>query len=216
MNKSTMKKTNLLIIIFAVAPFLLLLLLLLQGCASQTPSEQKSAQAEPDSKHHEHMAHDSHGSHDAHHSHDQHHAEHESHEQHGDHGAHHLDASQYTSREHAVIQTTENGLYKVKLFSNESPIPLQKIHSWTLHIETADGKPAENLKVYVNGGMPMHRHGFPTKPTMSAHLANGDYRVDGIKFNMPGHWEMRFNITEVGVQAGRGKKDRVIFTIHLK
>ena len=125
------------------------------------------------------------------------------------------DAMKYTSREHAMIQTSQNGTYQLSLFSNVSPIPLQKIHSWTLHAENAKGEPVENLKIYVSGGMPMHRHGFPTKPQVTDHLGNGDYRVEGIKFNMPGHWEMRFNITEKGNPAGRDT-DRVVYEIHLK
>lgn len=122
----------------------------------------------------------------------------------------------FAGRKHAVTQTSMNGLYTLSLFSNQSPVPLQKIHSWTLHVETSDGKPVENLKIYVNGGMPMHRHGFPTKPRVSEHLGNGDYRVDGIKFNMVGHWEMRFNITDKNKPVGSGNKDRVVFKIPLK
>ena len=144
-----------------------------------------------------------------------HHAKsgHESQSEQGD--SHHGEMS-FAGRENAVTQTSGDGLYKLTLFSNQSPIPLQNIHSWTLHVETADGKPAENLKIFVNGGMPMHRHGFPTRPKVSDHLGDGDYRVDGIKFNMAGHWEMRFNITEKGKPAGRGNEDRVIFKINLK
>jgi len=138
---------------------------------------------------------------------------HEIHSEQGD--GHHSEMS-FSGRDNAVTQTSREGLYKLSLFSNQSPIPLQKIHSWTLHVETAKGKPAEHLKIYVNGGMPMHRHGFPTKPRMSDHLGGGDYRVDGIKFNMAGHWEMRFNVTEKDKPAGRGNKDRVVFKVHLK
>lgn len=122
----------------------------------------------------------------------------------------------FTSRQHAVTQASQNGLYKISLFCNESPIPLQKIHSWTLHVEDVDGKPVDDLKVFVSGGMPMHRHGFPTKPRVSDHRGNGDYSVDGIKFNMAGHWEMRFNFKEKGGSVATKQKDRVIFKIHLK
>jgi hypothetical protein len=138
------------------------------------------------------------------------------HESHSEQGETHHGEMSFSGREHAVTQTSREGLYKLTLFSNQSPIPLQKIHSWTLHVETADGKPVDNLKIYVNGGMPMHRHGFPTRPKVSDHLGGGDYRVDGLKFNMAGHWEMRFNITEKGKPVGRGKEDRAVFKIHLK
>lgn len=121
----------------------------------------------------------------------------------------------YTSREHAVTQASPSGKYRLSLFCNDSTIPLQKIHSWTLHVEDAAGKPAENLKIFMDGGMPMHRHGFPTKPRVTDHLANGDYRIDGIKFNMAGHWEMIFNINEKGKPLGRDM-EQVIFKIHRK
>ena len=122
---------------------------------------------------------------------------HEAHSEQAD--SHHSEMS-FAGREHAVTQASRDGLYKLSLFSNQSPIPLQKIHSWTLHVETADGKPVDNLKIFVNGD----------------HIGGGDYSVDGIKFNMAGHWEMRFNITEKGKPAGRGKEDRAVFKIHLK
>ncbi|WP_455211871.1 FixH family protein [Kaarinaea lacus] len=164
------------------------LIVLLSGCAGTADRHHDQGEAGSD-----HMLHESsHSSHDNQH-----------------------DAMKYTSREYAVTQASQNGWYQLSLFSNESPIPLQKIHSWTLHAENANGQPVENLKIYVSGGMPMHRHGFPTKPLVTEHLGNGDYRVEGIKFNMPGHWEMRFNITEKGKPAGRDT-DRIVYEIHLK
>lgn len=133
---------------------------------------------------------------------------------------HHSEVEQnemmYSTREHAVAQSSDRGIYKLSLHSNESPVPLQKIHSWTLHVEKVSGESVDDLKIFVFGGMPMHRHGFPTRPKVSEHLGNGDFRIDGIKFNMAGHWEMRFNITEKDQPAGRGEKDRVVFNIHIK
>lgn len=120
------------------------------------------------------------------------------------------DALMYTSRDKAVTQTSQKGNYRVTLFSNNSPIPLQQIHNWTVHVEDMDGKPYEG-RVFVNGGMPMHRHGFPTKPKSKKYLGNGDYQVDGVKFNMHGEWEMRFNIKMKG-----GHSDRVVFKVNLR
>ena len=121
----------------------------------------------------------------------------------------------FTSREHAVTQLSPSSKYKLSLFCNDPAIPLHKIHSWTLHVEDANGKPADNLKIFVSGGMPMHRHAFPTKPRVSDHLGNGDYRVEGIKFNMAGHWEMRFNLNEKGKPMGRDL-EQIVFQIHRK
>jgi len=125
------------------------------------------------------------------------------------HSQHKAPGSLFTKRENAVTQLTENGHYKVSLFCNESPIPMRKIHDWTIHIETSDGKPVENAKVYIFGGMPMHNHEFPTVPRIKQYLGNGDYRIEGMKFSMIGHWEMHFNIEK------DHKSDRVEFKIHM-
>ena len=110
--------------------------------------------------------------------------------------------SQFIDREHAVTQPSENGEYVFSLYSTDPGIPFKKIHNWVIHIETKDGKPLENARVFVFGGMPAHQHGFPTRPRVKQYLGNGDYLVEGIKFNMPGDWEMRFNIKE-GMKSSR-------------
>lgn len=120
------------------------------------------------------------------------------------------DPLQYTDRDHSVTQTTEKGNYRVTLFSNQTPIPIQEIHTWTVHVEDMQGKPYEG-RIFVNGGMPMHRHSFPTKPRSNTYLGDGDYRVEGVKFNMQGHWEIRFNI-----RMERNQSDRVVFKVRLR
>lgn len=131
--------------------------------------------------------------------------EHMNHMQHGK-----ADPKLYTNRSNAVTHISKSGNYRVSLFSNESPIPVKKIHTWTVHVEDKTGKPFEEGKVYVNGGMPMHNHDFPTVPKVTGYLGNGDYKVEGIKFNMYGHWEIRFNI-----QRGRDT-DRVVFNFNFQ
>jgi len=117
--------------------------------------------------------------------------------------------NQFIDLEHAVTQPSEDGEYVMSLHSADSSIPFKKIHSWVLHIETKDGQPVEDAKVYVFGGMPVHQHGFPTKPRVKKYLGNGDYLVEGIKFNMPGDWEMRFNIND------GHKRSRTVFQFNL-
>lgn len=170
--------------------FLIISMLLLNACASNSDEHHNHSRMSSDANSQD----ESHASHDV--------------AQNGE--------MMFTSREYAATQTTQNGLYKVSLYCKESPIPLNEIHSWVLHVEDSSGKPVENLKIFVSGGMPMHRHGFPTKPRVSDHLGNGDYNVDGIKFNMAGHWEMRFNFKEKSSSFASKNVDRIIFQIHLK
>jgi hypothetical protein len=46
----------------------------------------------------------------------------------------------------------------------------------------------------VDGGMPQHGHGLPTNPEVTEYLGNGDYLVEGMRFQMTGFWEVRFVI----------------------
>jgi len=96
--------------------------------------------------------------------------------------------------DYSAERTTENGVFKVSYSSDEN-IVINKMHTWTLHVETVDGQPVENAVITVDGGMPQHGHGLPTAPQVTEYLGNGDYLVDGMKFQMGGWWEVRFNIT---------------------
>lgn len=105
---------------------------------------------------------------------------------------------------------TDGGLYQVSWRSDTDNVPLNQIHSWTLHVETADGQPAENATILVDGGMPQHGHGLPTSPKVTEYLGNGDYRVEGLRFQMTGFWQVKFNIN-----AG-GQSDSVTFNLTLE
>ncbi|MBI5842272.1 MAG: FixH family protein [Chloroflexi bacterium] len=110
----------------------------------------------------------------------------------------------------STVRTTDNGLYRVSFTSELNPLAINQIHTWTLHIETADGQPVENAEITVDGGMPQHGHGLPTRPQVTQNLGNGDYVVEGMKFQMGGWWEVKFSITS------GGKTDTVTFNLILE
>lgn len=83
--------------------------------------------------------------------------------------------------------------YRVKIVKVPEKLPMNQLHSWTLHVETPDGKPVTGATILVEGGMPEHGHGFATAPSVTE-LRAGDYAVNGLKFQMPGYWEIAFNI----------------------
>lgn len=88
----------------------------------------------------------------------------------------------------ATTRRTEQGLYQISYSPHASPVPINQLHSWTLHIATPDGKPVTDARITVDGGMPQHGHGLPTQPQVTQNLGNGDYLVEGMKFQMPGWW----------------------------
>lgn len=112
--------------------------------------------------------------------------------------------------DYSTTRLSDNGLFKVSYTASTGTIPVNQLHQWTLHIETANGQPVENATISVDGDMPQHGHGLPTQPRVTKNLGNGDYLVDGMKFQMGGWWVMDFNIT------ADGQNDAVHFNMMLK
>jgi hypothetical protein len=87
-----------------------------------------------------------------------------------------------------------NGTYQVSYTPELSPVTINQIQAWTITVTTPDGEPVDAAAITVDGGMPMHGHGLPTNPQITDDLGNGVYRVEGLKFNMPGWWQLKFEI----------------------
>jgi hypothetical protein len=96
--------------------------------------------------------------------------------------------------DYATTRVSEQGGYRVSYRSNAGQVPINRLHAWTLHVETSDGQAVTNATVQVDGAMPQHLHGLPTRPRVTHHLGNGDYLVEGMKFQMGGWWVMAFTI----------------------
>jgi len=77
----------------------------------------------------------------------------------------------------------------------DGPPQVNRMHSWILHIETEDGVGVEGATVTVDGGMPQHDHGLPTRPRVTEELGDGDYKLDGLRFHMSGYWEIFVTVT---------------------
>jgi hypothetical protein len=110
----------------------------------------------------------------------------------------------------SMTRASESKNFNVSYQSTLDPIPINKIHTWTLMVKTANGSPVENAEIAIDGDMPEHGHGLPTQPEVTEELGAGKYMAEGMKFSMPGWWVMTFNI-----KAG-GKEDIVTFNLLLR
>ncbi len=99
-------------------------------------------------------------------------------------------------------------LYTVSFVPAES-IKVGRLHSWNIQVMDAAGKPVESAKITVDGGMPQHGHGLPTKPVVTKALGDGKHLVEGMKFNMGGWWVVKFTVA-----AAQGS-DVVTFNLKL-
>jgi hypothetical protein len=109
----------------------------------------------------------------------------------------------------ARVRVSESGMYRGTIKADGDSIPQGKLQQWTLHLESAAGAPVSEATIAVNGGMPQHGHGLPTKPQVTKQLGNGDYLVEGMKFNMGGWWVVKFRVS-----AAAGV-DTVVFNLKL-
>ncbi len=111
--------------------------------------------------------------------------------------------------EYATERDSAQGTFRVS-YGTDAGVPIGRLHAWTLRVQRPDGSPVPDAAIAVDGDMPQHLHGLPTRPRVGGHLGNGEYLVEGVKFQMGGWWVMDFDIT-----AG-GRTERVRFHLQLK
>ena len=86
------------------------------------------------------------------------------------------------------------GRYVVQMEPPAIPPPINQIHAWQIKLSSTDGAPVRNARIAVDGGMPQHGHGLPTRPQVTREVAAGTYLMEGMKFSMTGWWDMRLSI----------------------
>lgn len=111
--------------------------------------------------------------------------------------------------DYSRTRTSEGGRYRATIHPSGDSIPQGRLQRWTLHLETAAGAPVDSAVVAVDGGMPQHGHGLPTKPRVTRALGSGDHLVEGLKFNMGGWWVVKFRV------AAAAGTDSLVFNLKL-
>jgi hypothetical protein len=104
---------------------------------------------------------------------------------------------------------SRDGSFKVTYESELQPLVINRIHSWTLNVTDAAGTPVEGAVITVDGGMPIHDHGLPTQPRVTNEVAPGRYVLEGVRFHMPGSWELVVTIESGDV------RDAVVIVLDL-
>lgn len=112
-------------------------------------------------------------------------------------------------RDISYATTSAEGLYQVSVESDRKPIPVGETHRWVLTVLDEARRPVEGAEIAMDGGMPAHGHGLPTAPRVTEELGEGRYRIEGVRFNMGGLWELRFTI------RGAPGDDEAVFNIEL-
>jgi len=86
------------------------------------------------------------------------------------------------------VQMSDDGHYEITVTPALDPIALNEPHDWVVYIEDEDGEIVENAELSISGRMPIHAHGLPTSPESVGYIGEGEYRIAGMQFQMPGEW----------------------------
>ncbi len=99
-----------------------------------------------------------------------------------------------TDLDRSLDRLSSQHKYQVAVHSLAQPAPINRMHAWEVDLRTASGQPVTGARISVDGGMPQHGHGFPTQPKVTRELGEGRYLVEGMKFSMPGWWQIKLKV----------------------
>jgi hypothetical protein len=89
---------------------------------------------------------------------------------------------------------SKHDLYVVTISPRPATAPVGVLHTWRLRLRNARGAAVTGARIRVDGDMPAHGHGLPTRPQVRS-LGGGRYEVLGMKFQMGGRWYVEFRIS---------------------
>ena len=101
-----------------------------------------------------------------------------------------------------------NRMYVATLEPSRQLRPRQ-MQTMRVAIVDGNGRAVNGATIAIDGGMPQHGHGLPTRPRMTRAIGDGTYEIEGVRFNMGGWWEFKLTIN-----SERGA-DTVTFNLSL-
>jgi hypothetical protein len=89
------------------------------------------------------------------------------------------------------------------------PLRPRQMQTVRVSVRDAEGRAIDEAQISIDGGMPQHGHGLPTRPRVTQSLGEGVYEIEGVRFNMSGWWEFKLAI------AGSRGADTITFNLDL-
>jgi YtkA-like len=107
----------------------------------------------------------------------------------------------------ALSVRSEKAHFIVRVSGIDHPERLNHLHGFALQLTDGAGKPVTDAKVELFGRRDDSDSALPTSPQVSPAAGNGRYRVEGLRFHMPGAWQLIFAIDSGGI------RDRAVLNI---
>ena len=93
---------------------------------------------------------------------------------------------------------SHNGVYRASLVPSSDSAERFGSGLWTVEVRTASGAAVEDATLALESWTPDDDRVPATRPRVTAHLGAGRYRVDGLRFEQRGWWNVRLQITAPG------------------
>lgn len=105
---------------------------------------------------------------------------------------------------------SEAGKFILQVRGIARPERLNHLHGFDLMLTTAGGKPVPGATIGLSGLRRETSSPLPTLPQVSAAPGAGHYRAEGLRFHMPGEWQLIFAIGDGAI------RDRALLDIVVK
>jgi hypothetical protein len=90
--------------------------------------------------------------------------------------------------------TSHNARYQASLIALRDRGDSLDPMAWTVAVRTASGVPVEGAALRLEGWMPDDAGGVLTHPRVTGYLGQGRYRVEGLRFDRRGWWNVKLAI----------------------
>jgi hypothetical protein len=105
-------------------------------------------------------------------------------------------------------RTSASGRF-VGTLESDTELKVRRLQTVRVILRDSNGASIDGAAIRIDGGMPQHRHGLPTRPRVSRNLGEGAYEIEGVRFNMGGWWEFK-----VVIETAAGA-DTITFNLDL-
>lgn len=89
--------------------------------------------------------------------------------------------------------------YRASLIPSPGPIGWDRPLAWTVEIRTAAGAPVTGAALALESWMPDDERPSAERPRETAELGAGRYRIEGLRFDRRGWWNVRLRVSDAGV-----------------
>jgi hypothetical protein len=96
--------------------------------------------------------------------------------------------------DYTTSKVSAAGSYTISYKTIGGDIKINRIDSWEVTVADADGNPVNDARLILSANMPESDHGLPVHPVITRAGFAGLYRVDNMKFDMPGLWAITFDV----------------------